>query len=66
MVPDIPKNALTRGVRIATLPASYAGRTAWGFGKKVAASQRTPSPRRFSNAPPSRFSRSWVNSRAGR
>ena len=32
---EIPKNALTRGVRIATLPASYAGRTAWGFGKKV-------------------------------
>ncbi len=34
-MPDIPKNALTRGVRIATLPASYAGRTAWGFGKKI-------------------------------
>ena len=34
-MPEIPKNALTRGVRIATLPASYAGRTAWGFGKKV-------------------------------
>jgi predicted unusual protein kinase regulating ubiquinone biosynthesis (AarF/ABC1/UbiB family) len=34
-VPDIPKNALTRGVRIATLPASYAGRAALGFGKRV-------------------------------
>jgi predicted unusual protein kinase regulating ubiquinone biosynthesis (AarF/ABC1/UbiB family) len=34
-MPDIPKNALTRGVRIATLPASYAGRAALGFGKRV-------------------------------
>ena len=35
LVPEIPKNALTRGVRIAALPASYAGRTAWGLGKKI-------------------------------
>lgn len=34
-MPEIPKNALTRSVRIAALPASYAGRAAWGFGKKV-------------------------------
>ena len=34
-MPEIPKNALTRGVRIAALPASYAGRTAWGLGKKI-------------------------------
>jgi predicted unusual protein kinase regulating ubiquinone biosynthesis (AarF/ABC1/UbiB family) len=34
-MPEIPKTALTRGMRIATLPASYAGRTAWGFGKKI-------------------------------
>lgn len=34
-MPEIPKTALTRGMRIATLPASYAGRTAWGFGKKL-------------------------------
>lgn len=35
MVPDLSKNALTRGVKIATLPASYAGRAALGFGKRV-------------------------------
>ena len=34
-MPEIPKTALTRGMRIAALPASYAGRTAWGFGKKI-------------------------------
>lgn len=32
---DIPRNALTRGVRMVTLPASYAGRTAVGLGKRV-------------------------------
>ena len=32
---DIPKFALTRSVKIAALPASYAGRTAWGFGKRL-------------------------------
>jgi len=34
-VPDIPKYALTRSVKIAALPASYAGRQAWGFGKRL-------------------------------
>lgn len=34
-MPEIPSNALTRGVRIATLPASYAGRQAWGLGKRI-------------------------------
>ncbi len=32
---DIPKNAISRSVRIASLPASYAGRQAWGFGKRI-------------------------------
>ena len=32
---DLPKNPLTRGVRIAALPVSYAGRTALGLGKRV-------------------------------
>jgi len=34
-MPEIPRNALTRGVRMVTLPASYAGRTALGLGKRV-------------------------------
>ena len=34
-MPDIPKNAITRSVKMASLPASYAGRTAWGFGKRI-------------------------------
>ena len=34
-VPEIPRNALTRGVKMAALPASYAGRTAWGLGKRM-------------------------------
>ncbi len=34
-MPDIPKYALTRSVKIAALPATYAGRTAWGFGKRL-------------------------------
>lgn len=34
-MPDIARNALTRGVKIASLPASYAGRAAVGFGKRV-------------------------------
>ncbi|MCH9840482.1 MAG: AarF/ABC1/UbiB kinase family protein [Candidatus Nanopelagicales bacterium] len=34
-MPDLPKNALTRGIRMASLPATYAGRTALGFGKRV-------------------------------
>lgn len=32
---DLSKNAITRSVKIATLPASYAGRAALGFGKRV-------------------------------
>ena len=34
-MPEIPKNALTRGVRIAALPIGHAGRVALGFGKRV-------------------------------
>jgi predicted unusual protein kinase regulating ubiquinone biosynthesis (AarF/ABC1/UbiB family) len=34
-VPDIPKNAITRSVKIAALPAAHAGRTAWGLGKRI-------------------------------
>ena len=34
-MPEIPRNALTRSVRLAALPASYAGRTAWGFGRRI-------------------------------
>jgi predicted unusual protein kinase regulating ubiquinone biosynthesis (AarF/ABC1/UbiB family) len=34
-VVDLPRNALTRGVKMAALPVSYAGRTALGFGKRV-------------------------------
>lgn len=34
-MPEIPKNALTRSVRLAALPATYAGRAAWGLGKRV-------------------------------
>jgi predicted unusual protein kinase regulating ubiquinone biosynthesis (AarF/ABC1/UbiB family) len=34
-VPEIPRNALSRSVRIASIPASYAGRTAWGLGRRI-------------------------------
>ena len=34
-MPDIARNALTRGVKMAALPAGYAGRAAIGFGKRV-------------------------------
>ena len=34
-VPEIPKNALTRSVKIAALPAAHAGRSAWGLGKRL-------------------------------
>ena len=32
---EVPRNALTRGVRLAALPASYAGRAALGVGKRL-------------------------------
>lgn len=32
---ELPRNALTRSVRMAALPAAFAGRTALGFGKRV-------------------------------
>ncbi len=32
---DIPRNALTRGAKLAALPVSFAGRTAVGLGKRV-------------------------------
>lgn len=32
---EVPRNALTRGVRLAALPASYAGRAALGMGKRL-------------------------------
>lgn len=34
-VPEIPRKAITRGVKLAALPVGYAGRTAWGFGKRI-------------------------------
>ena len=34
-MPEIPRNALTRSVKIAALPAAHAGRTAWGLGKRI-------------------------------
>ncbi len=34
-MPDLPISGLTRGVRIAALPVSHAGRKAWGLGKRV-------------------------------
>lgn len=34
-MPEIPRNAITRGVRMVSLPASYAGRAALGLGKRV-------------------------------
>ncbi len=34
-MPDIPRKAITRGAKLAALPVSFAGRTAWGFGKRI-------------------------------
>ncbi len=34
-MPEIPRNALTRSVKIAALPAAHAGRAAWGLGKRI-------------------------------
>lgn len=34
-MPELPTNALTRSMRMVTLPAGYAGRAAWGWGKRV-------------------------------
>ena len=34
-MPDLPQNAITRSWRMAALPASYAGRQAWGLGKRI-------------------------------
>ena len=34
-VSDLPRKALTRSVKVATLPAAYAGRAALGLGKRV-------------------------------
>ena len=34
-MPDIPRFALTRSVKIAALPAAHAGRAAWGLGKRI-------------------------------
>ena len=34
-MPEIPRFAITRSAKMAALPASYAGRTAWGFGKRL-------------------------------
>jgi predicted unusual protein kinase regulating ubiquinone biosynthesis (AarF/ABC1/UbiB family) len=34
-VTDIPRRAVSRTARLASLPIGFAGRAAWGFGKKV-------------------------------
>jgi predicted unusual protein kinase regulating ubiquinone biosynthesis (AarF/ABC1/UbiB family) len=34
-VSDLPRKALSRSVRLASLPVGFAGRTAWGLGKRV-------------------------------
>lgn len=35
LVPEIPRNALTRGAKMAALPATYAARNALGLGKRI-------------------------------
>ncbi|GAA1886523.1 ABC1 kinase family protein [Lapillicoccus jejuensis] len=32
---DLPRNAVTRAAKLATLPAGIAGRAAWGLGKRI-------------------------------
>ena len=34
-MPEVPRKAITRSVKLAALPAAYAGRTALGIGKRV-------------------------------
>ncbi len=34
-VNDLPRKAVTRTAKLATLPLGFAGRTAWGFGRRV-------------------------------
>jgi predicted unusual protein kinase regulating ubiquinone biosynthesis (AarF/ABC1/UbiB family) len=34
-VTDLPRKAVTRGARLAALPVGFAGRTAWGLGKRL-------------------------------
>jgi predicted unusual protein kinase regulating ubiquinone biosynthesis (AarF/ABC1/UbiB family) len=34
-VTDLPRKAVTRTAKLAALPLGFAGRTAWGFGKRV-------------------------------
>ncbi len=34
-MPEIPRTAFTRSVKIAALPAAHAGRAAWGLGKRI-------------------------------
>ena len=65
-VNDLPRRAVTRTAKLATLPAGLAGRTALGLGKRLGGRPPRSSPRRSSSAPPSRSSGSWGNSRAAR
>ncbi len=32
---DLPRRAVTRSAKLASLPLGFAGRTAWGFGKRI-------------------------------
>ena len=32
---DLPSNAVSRAFKLATLPMGYAGRAAWGLGKRI-------------------------------
>ena len=34
-MPDLPRKAVARTARLAALPLGYAGRTAWGLGKRL-------------------------------
>ena len=65
-VSDLPRKAVTRTAKLASLPLGFAGRTASGSASGSAASRPSWSPPRCRPAPPSSSSRCSASSRAGR
>ncbi|GAA2804183.1 hypothetical protein [Nonomuraea dietziae] len=67
MVSDLPRRAVTRSAKLATLPLGFAGaRTVMGIGKRIGGKSAELVAQEVSSAPPSRSSRCSVSSRAGR
>ena len=65
-MPDLPRKAVTRTAKLATLPLGYAGRTALGMGKRLGGAPAEAVMTEVQARTAEQLFRTWGSSRAGR